>query len=244
MKRAPAARHASLIAMACAATERGARARWERARGGVAWRGSGGAVCGARCLTRLSPPAFGLAHLSQGHAGQHDDAKLSAEARRERARVHVDRDVLVELGEARRRHRGTPTTSVRFRQEELRREVCHLDWRVIMEGDGLDAAQHHVFGDLDAKPLEADDEHRCAGHAAHRLVAQHIQLSAVERLVDGGSRVNIHGVGGCHLRGSTQRTLRQTVTSGGEADCRRAGGPSIGRALAARLLTRWVVAER
>lgn len=53
-----------------------------------------------------------------------------------------------------------------------------------MEGQALDAGEGDVLGYLDTKALESHDEHVGSAHALHGLVAQDIELSAVERLVD------------------------------------------------------------
>lgn len=53
-----------------------------------------------------------------------------------------------------------------------------------MECQALDTGEGDVFGYLNTEALESHDEHVGCAHALHGLVAQDIELSAVERLVD------------------------------------------------------------
>lgn len=71
-------------------------------------------------------------------------------------------------------------------EEELGGEVCDGDRRRVVEGQALDASEGDVLGNLDTEALEANNEHVGSAHALHGLVAQHIELPAVERLVDLG----------------------------------------------------------
>lgn len=53
-----------------------------------------------------------------------------------------------------------------------------------MEGQALHASEGDVLGYLDTEAFESHDEHIGRAHAFHGLMAQDIELSAVERLVD------------------------------------------------------------
>jgi hypothetical protein len=55
-----------------------------------------------------------------------------------------------------------------------------------VEGEALDTRKGDVLCDLDTETLEADDKHIRSDHALHGLVAEHIELAAVERLIDLG----------------------------------------------------------
>ena len=130
-------------------------------------------------------PTRAAAHLLQRHVGQDDGAELLHERWIQSARVVADRHVLVELCQPWRRHCSAWLADVLLTQEELRAEVGQMHGAGVVQRHGLDAAQHHVLGDLDAQALEAHDQHCRRGHAAHGLVPQHVELPAVERLVDG-----------------------------------------------------------
>mmetsp|Transcript_20702 Transcript_20702/g.46328 ORF Transcript_20702/g.46328 Transcript_20702/m.46328 type:complete len:207 (+) Transcript_20702:1149-1769(+) len=137
--------------------------------------------------------------LGQRDASEHDDPELSGKLGGERSLVHGHGDVLVELCEPRRSHLCATPPSVSLCQKELRREVSHLDRRGVVERDRLDTTQHHVFCDLNTQAFQANNQHSGARHAAHRLVTQHVELPAVERLVDRdrvcwGGGVHVHGI--------------------------------------------------
>ena len=53
-----------------------------------------------------------------------------------------------------------------------------------MNGHRLDATENHVLGDLETETAHAAHEHVRRLHLAHRLVAEHVQLTRVQTLVD------------------------------------------------------------
>jgi hypothetical protein len=69
-------------------------------------------------------------------------------------------------------------------KKKLGGEIRDSDRRRVVEGEALDAGKGDVLGDLDTETLEANDEHVRGAHALHSLVAEHIELSAVEGFVD------------------------------------------------------------
>lgn len=100
--------------------------------------------------------------------------------------MNLDRRVLVELGDSWGRHFVSRLADVGRSEEELRGQVGELNWRGIVKRQALDACQGDILGDLDTKTLETDDEDVGRAHALHGLVAQDIELAAVEGLVDLG----------------------------------------------------------
>lgn len=98
--------------------------------------------------------------------------------------VYSDRRVRVELCNPRDGDLVAALPYVARAKEELRGEICDSHRGGIVECEALDAGQGDVLGDLDTQTLEADDKDVGCAHALHGLVAQDIELSAVERLVD------------------------------------------------------------
>ncbi len=71
-------------------------------------------------------------------------------------------------------------------EEELGREIRDGGRRWIVEGKALDASKGDILGDFDTETLETDNKHVRRAHALHGLMAEDIELSAVERFVDLG----------------------------------------------------------
>lgn len=110
--------------------------------------------------------------------------------------VNVNRRVRVKLG-----HPGSSDLVARLpdvfeTEEKLGGKIGNLGRRRIVEGQALDASKGNVLGDFNTEALEADNEHVRGDHAPHRLVAQHIELAAIEGLIDFGRShhrlVNLH----------------------------------------------------
>ena len=59
-------------------------------------------------------------------------------------------------------------------ETNLRAQIFHLDWFCVVNSDGLDSAEHHVFGDFNTEAGHAAHEHVRRSHALHRFVAQHV----------------------------------------------------------------------
>ena len=116
-------------------------------------------------------------HLEAGQVG----AREPASARRlEYAHGHVD----VELGEVRLSARRTILADVRLGGEVVRGEVVVGDRLRVLDGHRLDAAENDILGDLEAQAAHAAHEHVGRLHLAHGLVAEHVQLTRVQTLVD------------------------------------------------------------
>lgn len=100
--------------------------------------------------------------------------------------VDVNRCVCIELGDTRGSDLVAGLADVLSAEEELGREIGDGDRRRIVEGEALDTSKGNVLGNLDTETLEADNEHVGSAHALHGLVAQDIELAAVEGLIDLG----------------------------------------------------------
>lgn len=74
--------------------------------------------------------------------------------------------------------------NIRWSQKELSREIRNLDWSRIVDCQALDTGQGNILRNLYTETLETDNEDVGSTHAAHGLVSQDIELSAVERLID------------------------------------------------------------
>lgn len=69
-------------------------------------------------------------------------------------------------------------------QEELRREVGERSRLGIEQRERFDTGEGNVLRDLDTKTSQTGNEDVGGAHALHGLVAEHVQLPAVEGLVD------------------------------------------------------------
>lgn len=98
--------------------------------------------------------------------------------------MHADRSVSVQLSNAGSCDQVTTLAHIIRAQKELGGKVCDGHGGRVKEGEALDAGQGDILCDLDAQALETDDEHMRGAHALHGFVAQNIELSAVEGLVD------------------------------------------------------------
>lgn len=89
-----------------------------------------------------------------------------------------------------RRSSGTRAflTYVRLGEIKLRAQIGQCTGGMVVERDGLDAAEDDVLGDLDAETAEAGDEHVGGRHAAHGVVSEDVELPRVQTLVDLGGR--------------------------------------------------------
>ena len=115
-----------------------------------------------------------------------DDARvftqpLGVEGPRRRRR---HRDVRVERREPLRRAHGARRTDVLLAQQEARREVGERRRRLVVHVEAGDAGEHQVLRHLGAEPAQPEQQHRARRERALRLVAKHVQLPAVEALVD------------------------------------------------------------
>ncbi len=94
---------------------------------------------------------------------------------------------------------GTIPSDVLLAQKELRGQIVIAGRVRVIHRHRLDAREHNVLGDFDADAAHAANEHVGRLHAAHRLVAEHVQLARVEALVDVAVGcicvVDIHGGG-------------------------------------------------
>lgn len=100
--------------------------------------------------------------------------------------VDANGGVCVELGDPGCGDLVTGLADILGVQEELGGEIRDGGRRWIVEGKALDASKGDILGDFDTETLEADDEHVRRAHALHGLMAEDIQLSAVEGFVDFG----------------------------------------------------------
>lgn len=99
----------------------------------------------------------------------------------------VDGSICVELSHARGRNLISGFANIFESQEKLGGQVGHGHGGGIMESQALDSSEGDVLGNLNAEALEANDEDIGRAHAPHSLMAQDIELAAVERLVDLGA---------------------------------------------------------
>ena len=86
--------------------------------------------------------------LLQGRAGEDDHGELADEFLGQRAGGRIGGHVGVQLSELLERGAGSVLADVRLAQVELGADVVHRAVAGVVEGDGLDAAQDDVLGDL------------------------------------------------------------------------------------------------
>lgn len=90
---------------------------------------------------------------------------------------------------ARARAPAHSLTQIVLGEIELRAELLQTaHGLVVVQRDGLDAAEDDVLGDLDAESAEAGHEHVRGRHATHGVVPEDVELPRVEALVDLGGR--------------------------------------------------------
>lgn len=96
----------------------------------------------------------------------------------------MDGGVGIELGDAGRGDLVARLADIVQVEEELGGKIGDGHGGGVVECEALDAGQGNVLCDLDTQALEADDQDIGSAHALHRLVAQDIELAAVEGLID------------------------------------------------------------
>lgn len=79
---------------------------------------------------------------------------------------------------------STVFTHILFPKVELRGKVGHFDIALIVESDSLDTSEDNVLGNLQTESSQSRDEDGRLGHLLHGFVAQNIQLTAVQALVN------------------------------------------------------------
>ena len=65
----------------------------------------------------------------------------------------------------------------------------------VVQGDGFDAGKDDVLGDFNAQSTHSRDQHVRFGHAPHGLLAENVELTRVQALVDvvGGDAIAVDG---------------------------------------------------
>jgi hypothetical protein len=108
--------------------------------------------------------------------------------------VDADRGVGVQVGDAGGGDLIAGLADVVRAEEELSREIGDGDGGRIVEGQALDASEGNILCDLDAETLEADNQDVGGDHALHGIVAEDVELAAVEGLVDLGGLARVLGL--------------------------------------------------
>lgn len=98
--------------------------------------------------------------------------------------MDLDGSIGVEFSDTRGCDLVPGLANVRWGQEELSREIRNLDWSRVIDCQALDSGQGNILRNLYTETLETNNEDVGGTHAAHGLVSQDIELSAVEGFVD------------------------------------------------------------
>lgn len=110
--------------------------------------------------------------------------------------MNLDRRVCVQLSNARSGDLISGLANIGRCEEELGGKVGELDWGGVVNGETLDARQGDILGDFNTEALKTNNKNIGSAHALHGLMAQNIELSAVEGLIDFGVSnngfVNLH----------------------------------------------------
>lgn len=122
--------------------------------------------------------------LGRQRIGQDDDAELGEEVLGQLLGVDARGNVVVEIGQLDARDFGSVPAHIALRQIELGGQILERCVDGVVQRHRFDAAQNHVLGHLDAQTAQTADQHVGGGHATHRIVAQDVQLTRVETLVD------------------------------------------------------------
>lgn len=116
--------------------------------------------------------------------------------------MNLDWGVLVQLSYPGSRHLISRFADVGRGQKKLGGKVRETGRTRIIKGQALDTGQGDVFGNFNPESSQSHDKHVGSAHALHSLVAQNIELAAVERLVY--NRGTDNGVVDLHTSGEVE----------------------------------------
>lgn len=116
--------------------------------------------------------------------GQHDDAELQEEVLRQRFGVDSSGHVVVEIRQLDAGDFRSVLAHIVLGQIELSGKVFERRVDCVVQRHRLHSAQDHVLGHFHSQTAETADQHVRGGHATHRIVAQDVQLTRVQTLVD------------------------------------------------------------